>query len=79
MRRPDFGGIVIWDSPSRKQTEEGAAEGKLTKIVCFPDELKPKLTLQAWPSTWIDWRGVPCFTNSATPPFASKTTREPSS
>jgi hypothetical protein len=47
---PDFGGIVTSDSPIRKTTGEVALLGKLTRIVCLPAELNPKLTLHDCPS-----------------------------
>ena len=50
IRSPDFGGIVTSDSSSRKTTGEVALLGKLTRIVCLPAELNPKLTLHDCPS-----------------------------
>jgi hypothetical protein len=47
---PDFGGIVTSDSSRRKTTGKVALLGKLTRIVCLPAELNPKLTLHDCPS-----------------------------
>jgi hypothetical protein len=50
IRSPDFGGIVTSDSPRRKTTGEVALLGRLTRIVCLPAALNPKLTLHDCPS-----------------------------